>query len=116
VKFKIDENLPTEIIDEIRGLGRDADSVIDEGLKGSADPKILAAAKTSGEVLLTMDKGIANVRLHPPEQFEGIVLFRPKRAGRRTTFEFVRRYLPALFATKLSGRLVIVSEAGIRIR
>ena len=116
MKFKIDENLPIEIIDEIRGLGHEADTVIDEGLKGFVDPEILAAAKASGSVLLTMDKGMADVRLHPPEQFEGIVLFRPKRAGRRTTYEFVRRHLPALITTKLSARLVVVSEAGIRIR
>ena len=62
MKFKIDENLPIEIIDEIRGLGHEADTVINEGLKGFADPQILAAAKTAGCVLLTMDKGIANVQ------------------------------------------------------
>ena len=116
MKFKIDENLPIEIIDEIRGLGHEADTVIDEGLKGFVDPEILAAAKASGNVLLTLDKGMADVRLHPPKQFEGIILFRPKRAGRRTTYEFVRRHLPALLTIKLSGRLVVVSEAGIRIR
>ena len=116
MKFKIDENLPIEIIDEIRSLGHEADSIIDEGLKGFADTEILAAAKTSRRILLTMDKGIASVRVHPPEQFEGIVLFRPKRAGRGRTLEFVRRHLPPLLGIKLSGRLVIISEAGIRIR
>ena len=49
MKFKIDENLPIEIVDEIRGLGHEADTVIDEGLKGFVDPEILAAAKTSGQ-------------------------------------------------------------------
>jgi predicted nuclease of predicted toxin-antitoxin system len=116
VKFEIDENLLIEIVDEIRGLGHEADTVIAEGLRGFVDPEVLAAAKTSGRVLLTMDKGMANVRLRPPEQFQGIVLFRPKRAGRRMTFEFVRRHLPALLTTGLSGRLVVVSDAGIRIR
>ena len=56
------------------------------------------------------------MRLYPPERFEGIVLFRPKRAGRLATIEFVRRHLSILLGTELAGRLIVITEAGIRIR
>lgn len=79
MKFKIDENLPVEIADEISGLGHEAGTVFGEQLSGFPDAKILAGAKNEKRVLLTMDKGIANVRHYPPEDFAGIVLFRPKR-------------------------------------
>lgn len=116
MKFKIDENLPVEIVDEIRGLGHEGDTVFDEELSGFPDAKVLGAAEKGKRVLLTMDKGVANVRLYPPERFEGIVLFRPKRAGRLATIEFVRRHLSILLGTELAGRLIVITEAGIRIR
>jgi Domain of unknown function (DUF5615) len=72
VKFKIDENLPVEIADEIRGLGHEGDTVFDEELSGFPDAKVLAAAEKGKRVLLSMDKGVATVRLYPPERFEGI--------------------------------------------
>jgi predicted nuclease of predicted toxin-antitoxin system len=117
VKFKIDENLPFELAEELRAIGYDADTVSEERLSGAPDAKIIAAAQEGGRVLLTMDKGIADLRLYPPSQFAGIVLFRPKRAGRLTTLNFVRYHLLLLCRkTELAGRLVVVSEAGMRIR
>ncbi len=66
MKFKIDENLPGELADEIRALGHDAEAVFDEGLSGSPDPIIVATAANEGRVLLTMDKGIGMcVNIHP---------------------------------------------------
>lgn len=32
MKFKLDENLPVEIVDDLRKLGYDADTVSDEGM------------------------------------------------------------------------------------
>jgi predicted nuclease of predicted toxin-antitoxin system len=61
VKFKLDENLPVELEEDFRNLGYDADSVFGEGLCGADDPAIVEAARASGRVLLTLDKGIANM-------------------------------------------------------
>jgi hypothetical protein len=44
VKFKIGENLPVELVMDLRGLGHDADTVVDEGLRGAADPAVPDAA------------------------------------------------------------------------
>ena len=44
MKFKLDENLPVELVTDLRGLGHDADTVIDEGLRGAADPAVVDAA------------------------------------------------------------------------
>jgi hypothetical protein len=40
-------------------------------------------ARRERRVLLTLDKGIADVRANPPESHAGIVLFRPPAAGAR---------------------------------
>ena len=82
MKFKIDENLPAEVAADLRAAGHDAESVADEGMGGSPDPPILGRAKREGRVFFTMDKGIADIRIYPPGEYAGIVLFRPRTSGR----------------------------------
>jgi hypothetical protein len=63
-----------------------------------------------------MDKGIANILVYPPSGFSGLVLFRPAQTGRGTVLVFVRKSLPHLLELDLRERVVVVSEAGFRIR
>ena len=116
MKFKIDENLPAELADDVRAAGHEADTVSDEGLAGAADSALMARVQSEGRVLLTQDKGIADVRVYPPDQYAGIILFRPRTTGRSATLAFVRQHLPALLQANLDGHLFVVSETGIRIR
>jgi hypothetical protein len=62
VRFKLDENLPVELAVELRAMGHDTDTVLDEGLSGEADPAVVNAASAAARILLTLDKGIADVR------------------------------------------------------
>lgn len=116
MKFKVDENLPTEIVADIRAAGHDADSVYDEGLAGAPDSAIMARVQSEGRAVLTMDKGIADVRLYPPDQYAGLILLRPRTSGRAATLAFVRKHLPMLLQATLTGRLYVITETGIRIR
>lgn len=116
MKFKIDENLPAEIAADLRAAGHDADTATEQGMSGAPDSIILARVQSEGRVMLTMDKGIADVRAYPPQQYAGIILFRPRTAGRAYTLAFVRQHLPALLQSSLAGHLFVVSEAGIRVR
>jgi len=116
MKFKIDENLPVELRDDLKALGYEADTVPDEGLMGVPDSKLLERARDEDRVLLTMDKGIADVRRFPPREYAGIVLFRPASTGRGEVLQFVRRHLPDILALELKGWLLIVSERSIRVR
>lgn len=93
MKFKLDENLPTELVTDLYELGHDADTVMDEKLCGASDPAVLQAAKAAGRVLLTLDKGIADVRRYPIDEYVGVVLFRPDTLGRRAVLEFIRERL-----------------------
>lgn len=116
MKFKVDENLPAEIVADLRAVGQEADTVLDQGLQGAPDPSVLQRVRQEMRVLLTMDKGIADIRHYPPDQYFGIVLFRPHTTGRGATLQFVRKHLPALLQAQLAGHLLVVSENGIRIR
>jgi predicted nuclease of predicted toxin-antitoxin system len=77
MNFKLDENLPLEIADAFREAGHDFDSVQSEGLTGASDLIILRQIQIQNQILLTMDKGIADIRSFPPSLYPGIVLFRP---------------------------------------
>jgi predicted nuclease of predicted toxin-antitoxin system len=116
MKFKLDENLPFEITDAFRDAGHEIDSVQSEGLTGATDLKILRQVQIENQILLTMDKGIADIRLFPPAQYPGIVLFRPSTSGRGEVLRFVQQALPDLLSINLSGHLAIVTSRGIRIR
>lgn len=116
MNFKVDENLPQEVAAELRAAGHDAETVVDEGLSGSPDPLILDRAKREARVLLTMDKGIANVRRYPPTVYAGIVLLRPHTSGRAALITFLRRHVAELLESELSGHLAVVTHGGIRRR
>jgi hypothetical protein len=49
MKLELDENIPVELIDDLRGAGHDGDSVQDEGLAGAYPcwPRILQDASWS---------------------------------------------------------------------
>jgi hypothetical protein len=67
-------------------------------------------------VFMTVDKGLANIQSHSPERFAGLILLRPSQSGREAVLTFVRKRLVQLLDLDLKGRLVVVSEAGIRLR
>jgi len=116
MKLKLDENIPAELLDDLREAGHEVDSVREEGLAGAPDPVVLEQARAEGRVLLTLDKGIGDLRAYPPGRFAGIVLLRPPSSGRGATLTFARKHVPSLLAQSLSGRLVVVTERGLRWR
>ena len=87
MKFKLDENLPVELVSDFVQIGHEAHTVFEEELTGAANRVILQAAHNEGRILLTLDKGITSIRDYPPELLSGIVLFRRRLrdAGRSCT-------------------------------
>ncbi len=77
---------------------------------------MLDLARRENGVLLTLDKGIADIRAYPPKAHAGIVLFRPPAVGRGVTLLFVPRHLAYLFQRELTGRLLVITDRGIRLR
>ena len=116
MRFKIDENLPAQLATELSASGHEAQTVVQEGMAGAADSDLLEAARREGRILLTLDKGIANIHRRQPGTFAGMVLFRPDSSGRGEVFRFVRKHLDEVLALELEGRLVVVTGRGIRRR
>ena len=45
MRFKLDENMPADLANYLRGAGHEVADVVGEGLAGEEDPSVLAAAK-----------------------------------------------------------------------
>ena len=116
MKFKIDENLPDDLAEDLRLAGHDADTVVEENLAGAPDSAVVAAAFREGRILMTLDKGIANLTQYPKHMHSGVVLFRPGSSGRSAVLIFIRARLAELLAGDLADRITVVSELRIRVR
>jgi predicted nuclease of predicted toxin-antitoxin system len=76
MRFKIDENLPEELVQLLRDAGWDATSVVEQELGGSDDPKIRDVCDAEGRILITFDRGFSNIRAYVPELHPGFIVFR----------------------------------------
>ena len=85
-------------------------------MTGTPDAIVLAAAFREGRILLTLDKGIANVIQHPVHTHGGVVLFRPGMSGRASVVQFIRSRLADLLLCELANHVTVVSDRRIRIR
>jgi predicted nuclease of predicted toxin-antitoxin system len=61
MKVKIDENLPAEIAADLRALGHDAMTVVDQGMAGIDDERLMSRVEEEFRVFMTMDKGTSFV-------------------------------------------------------
>jgi predicted nuclease of predicted toxin-antitoxin system len=90
MKVKIDENLPAEIAEDLRVLGHDAMTVVEQGMSGVDDELLMARVEDESRIFMTMDKGIANIQAYAPGRFAGLILFRPNQ--RRVAGKCCRSY------------------------
>jgi predicted nuclease of predicted toxin-antitoxin system len=116
LKLKIDENLPGECAEILRGGGLEADTVADERLTGAEDSAIAVKSRSEGRVLLTLDLDFANIRAYPPAEYAGIIVLRPKRQDKHSVLALVHRVALILANRAPAGELWIVEPDRIRFR
>jgi predicted nuclease of predicted toxin-antitoxin system len=76
VKFKLDENLPVSSAAILTSADQNVDIVTDEGLTGAPDHDVVAAATAAGRILISLDRGLGDIRAYPPSSHAGIVVLR----------------------------------------
>lgn len=62
MRLKLDENLPLDARVLLADIGHDVDSVVEEGLAGAADADVVSATSREGRLLLTLDRGLGDLR------------------------------------------------------
>ena len=67
MKFKIDD-LPVEFADELRILGHNATTVLEQRMGGATDEDIFSICIDEDRILMTMDIDFADIRVYPPSE------------------------------------------------
>ena len=116
MRFKLDENLPSELASLFREFGHDAETVLDQGMGGTQDSDLASACTREQRVLVTLDKDFSDIRTYPPNRHAGIVVLRLQSQARDHVLTVGRRFLQTAPDADLAGHLWIVEETRIRVR
>ena len=114
-RFKLDENLPREAEALLRNAGHDVHAVLDEGLGGSPDPRVFAAARAEDRILVTFDLDFADIRAYPPRSHKGIWVLRPRTQSIDDTLALLKGAAVVLETEPANVRLWIVEPGRVRI-
>jgi predicted nuclease of predicted toxin-antitoxin system len=114
--IKVDEDLPTMVIQILQDKGYEVSGVVEQGMGGWKDPVLWQAIQAEQRFLITADKGFADIRTYPPGTHAGVLLLRPDEDGIRPTLELLEQVLVSFDLTVLSGTVTVVTPRGIRIR
>jgi predicted nuclease of predicted toxin-antitoxin system len=115
MKFKTDENLPTEAADLLRAAGHDAVTVGEQRLGGSVDATVGSVCQREGRVLVTLDLDFADIQTYPPDRYPGFVVLRLVRQDKARVLRVIARTIPLLMSEAVAGRLWIVEDHQVRI-
>ena len=116
MKFKLDENLPASSARPLLKSGHDVDTVTDEGLTGAVDPDVVAAATAGGRVLVTLDRGMGDIRAYPPGSHAGIVVLRLADQSAPTVIDAIADLANSTDLEALAGAVAVLQRGLLRIR
>jgi predicted nuclease of predicted toxin-antitoxin system len=116
VKFKLDENLPASSLAILTGGGHDVDTVRAEGLTGAPDEDVVAGAAAAGRILITLDRGMGDIRSYPPGSHAGIVVLRLADQSAATVSKAVSDLASFAEPGSLTGAVTVLQRGLLRIR
>lgn len=116
LRFKLDENMPSESVALLRAGGNDVSTALEQRLGGSADERILTAAREEARVLVTLDLDFGDIRTYPPSSHAGIWVLRPRAQAVDMILELLRGALALASSEVASGRLWVIEAGQVRIR
>src|SRR5438876_2719644 len=108
--------MPAEAVDPLLSAGHEADTVIEEGLRGSSDARIIDVTKTAGRVLITLDLDFSDIRAYPPSDHNGIVVLRLGSQDKIKILTAMKRLISVLTDEDPRGKLWIIEPDRLRIR
>lgn len=116
MRLKLDENLPHDLTDALIRRGHDVDTVLDEQLGGRKDPIVVQAATEDDRMVITLDRGVGDIRSFPPGSHAGVVVLRPASQDPVSILELVDRLLDVHGLDDFGRCVVIVEPQRVRVR
>ncbi len=116
MRFKTDENLPSDLAELLKQEGHNAFTVNQQKMQGYKDDDLIKVCKHEKRALITLDTDFSDIRRYPPKEYHGIIVLRSANQSKAVIMALMHRVLPQLKLEKLTGALWIVEENKIRIR
>lgn len=116
MRIKLDENLSRIGVARLMATGHDVETVVDEGLSGASDQRLIDACASERRALVTLDHDFGNIIRFPPQSYCGIVVLELR--GRISTDEIeaiLGELAEHLKARSLGRELWIVERGRLRI-
>lgn len=116
MKIKLDENLPVSAAAILQAAGHDVDTVTAEGLTGAPDLDVVAAATAADRILVSLDRGLGDIRSYPPGSPAGIVVLRLTDQSPATVSKAITDLASLTDAANLAGAVAVLQRGLLRIR
>lgn len=109
--------MPRSTVVVLRQAGHTAQDVRDVGLRGHTDQEVFDYAQAQDAILITSDKGFANILHFPLGTHSGMFVVRvPNELPTQQVNRELLRALAELRGQDMTGCLVIVEAGRVRIR
>jgi predicted nuclease of predicted toxin-antitoxin system len=86
------------------------------GLTGAVDPDVVAAATAEGRVIITLDRGMGDIRAYPPGNHAGIVVLRLADQSAPTVIDAITDLASSADLEALAGAVAVLQRGLLRIR
>lgn len=116
MRIKLDENLPESARSALLDAGHDTDTTHAEGLAGADDPDVLAGAAADGRLLITLDRGLGDIRTYPPGSHSGVLVIRLGHQSPREIRRAVQRIGASVDLDDLAGCIAVWRDGELRVR
>lgn len=110
MRFKIDENLPTEAARLLQVAGHDALTNHDQKMVGEPDSHVSSVCQAERRALITLDLDFADIRTYAPSEHHGIVVLRPRSQAKPAVLQLITTFIGLLNTEPLEGNLWILQE------
>jgi predicted nuclease of predicted toxin-antitoxin system len=116
MRFKVDENLPIEVVELLSEAGHGAVTVQEQQMRGSDDAEVATICREEERILVTLDLDFADIRSYPPSEYPGLVVLRLKQQDKPHVLGVFSRLVGVFQEESVESSLWIVEEGRIRIR
>ena len=116
MRFLVDECLSSRVVAILVAAGHDAVHVIDCGLAGQPDERVLAQAVEDGRVLLSADTDFGEILARSRDQAPSVILFRRTDRSAESLGMILLANLDVVADELDKGAFVVVTDDRMRIR
>ena len=116
MKLKLDENVPRRALAVVAERGHEVATVVEQGLAGHADADIAEAARREDRMLVTLDRGFADIRRYVPGTHPGVLVLRLRDQRPAAVEAALRALLDLHDLDSMRGCTIIVEPGNVRVR